>query len=434
MRRALSLDSSPELFVPFRFFLNAPIFALLAAGLFLWSGPDAFASRWTPVSLALTHLFTLGVLTSVMAGAMMQILPVATGIRVAAEATTAVVVHALLTAGTLALSCAFIVGTPALYAVAVVLLGAAFVWFLAACATGFWQHREAVRRGVSDVLGASRLALAALLATVALGLLLACAQAFGVALPVVTLTSLHATWGLAGWVGLLTIGMAFQLIPMFLVTEPYPRAITNVLAPIVFILLVLTSLSAAMIPRLAMPLTALLLAAHTAFAITTLYLLWTRKRPEADATTKFWRMAMLCVAGCGPLWAIQVWTGNAAWAVTLGVILLFGVAWSLVNGMLYKIVPFLLWYHAQRSLTGAAMRFAPKVKDMIPDRVASRQFWAHLAALALLIAASQWPGAFARIAALAVGISAAWLGLNMIGAIQIYLQAKRKAVPARRTA
>jgi len=434
MRRALSLDSSPELSVPFRFFLNAPIFALLAAGLLLWAGPDAFASRWMPVSLALTHVFTLGVLTSVMAGAMMQILPVATGIRVAGEQTTSAVVHALLTAGTLTLSCAFIVGTPALYALAVVLLAAAFAWLLAACAIGFWRHRDAVRNGVSDVLGASRLALAALLATVVLGLLLACAQAFGVSLPVVTLTNLHATWGLAGWVGLLTIGMAFQLIPMFLVTEPYPRAITCALAPVVFVLLALTSLSTAVIPRLATPLAALLLVAYTAFAIATLYLLWTRKRPEADATTKFWRTAMFCVAACGPLWAIDVWTGNAAWAVTLGVVLLFGVAWSLVNGMLYKIVPFLLWYHAQRSLTGAAMRFAPKVKNMIPDRIASRQFWAHLVALALLIAASQWPEVFARVAALAVGVSAVWLGLNMIGAIQIYLQAKRKAVPARRPA
>lgn len=427
MRRALSPDTSPALSVPLRFFLNAPIFALLAAGLLVWEGPDAMASRWSPFSLALTHLFTLGILSSVMAGALMQILPVATGVRVAGAHTSAVVVHTLLTAGTLALSSAFMIGAPALYAIALLLLAAAFAWFLAACAIGFWRYRRAARKGVADVLGASRLALVALLVTIALGLLLAGAQAFGIPLPIVALTNLHAVWGLSGWVGLLTIGMAYQLIPMFVVTEPYPRVFAVGLAPIVFVLLALISFGAALAPRVETPLGALLLAAYSAFAVVTLRLLWTRKRPAADATTLFWRTAMLCLTGCGPLWAIHVETGNPACAVTFGVLLLFGVAWSLVNGMLYKIVPFLLWYHAQRSLTGTATRFAPKVKDMIPDRAASLQFWAHLAALALLLAASLRPIVFTRVSGLAAAVSAAWLGLNVVSAIRIYLSVSRKA-------
>lgn len=427
MRRALSPDNSPALAVPFRFFLNAPIFALLAAGLLVWEGPGALASRWSPVSLALTHLFTLGILTSVMMGALIQILPVATGVRVAAAHASAVVVHTLLTAGTLALSCAFMIGAPALYAIALLLLAAALGWFLVACAIGFWRCRHAAHKGVADVLGASRLALVALLVTIALGLLLAGAQAFGIPLPIVALTNLHAVWGLSGWVGLLTIGMAYQLIPMFVVTEPYPRVFAVGLAPIVFALPALISFGAVLAPGVEIPLGALLLVAYTAFAVVTLRLLWTRKRPAADATTLFWRTAMLCLTGCGPLWAIHVETGNPVSAVTLGVVLLFGVAWSVVNGMLYKIVPFLLWYHAQRSLTGAAMRFAPKVKDMIPDRAASMQFWAHLAALAVLLAASLRPMVFARVGGLAAGVSAAWLGLNILGAIRIYLGVSRKA-------
>ncbi|WP_028207477.1 hypothetical protein [Paraburkholderia nodosa] len=427
MRRAISPDSSPALSVPFRFFLNAPVFALLAAGLLVWEGPDALASRWSPVSLALTHLFTLGILTSVMVGALIQILPVATGVRVAGTGASAVVVHTLLTAGTLALSSAFMAGMPALYAIALLLLASAFAWLLAACAIGFWRYRHAARKGVADVLCASRLALVALLVTIALGLLLAGAQAFGIPLPIVALTNLHAMWGLSGWVGLLTIGMAYQLIPMFVVTEPYPRVFAVALAPGVFALLALFSLSATMIPRIEASLGALLLVALTAFAVVTLRLLWMRKRPAADAITLFWRTAMLCLTGCGPLWAIHVKTGNPACAVALGVLLLFGVAWSLVNGMLYKIVPFLLWYHAQRTLTGAAMRFAPKVRDMIPDRAASMQFRVHLAALGLLLAASLRPMVFARMGGLGVGVSAAWLGLNMLGAVRIYLRVARKA-------
>lgn len=427
MRRELSLDSSPSLSVPLRFFVNVPLFALLAAGVLMWAGPDAFASRWSSVALALTHLFTLGILASAMVGALIQILPVATGVRVAGERTCSAVVHALLTAGTLALVAAFLAGVRLLYALAALLLGAAFLWLLAACAIGFWQSRSQAAKGAADVLGATRLALVALLVTAALGAMLAGIQVWPAPLPVVVLTNLHATWGLAGWIGLLTTGMAYQLIPMFLVTEPYPRAITRALAPGVFALLVLVSVVAAWLPAAEKPSGVLLLAAYAVFAVTTFRLLWKRKRPTADASTRFWLTAMSSLAGCGPVWIVQIATGNPAPAVTLGVLILFGVAWSAVNGMLYKIIPFLLWYHAQKSLTGAAMRIVPKVKDMIAERAATRQFWAHLAALVLLLAASLWPAAFARIAALAAGFSAAWLGVNMAGAIRLYLRVKRKA-------
>jgi hypothetical protein len=427
MRRELSLDSSPALSVPLRFFLNVPLFALLAAGILLWDGPDAFTSRWSRTSLALTHLFTLGILTSAMTGALIQILPVATGVRIARAHTNAVVVHALLTAGTVTLASAFLFAGRMLYLLASLLLGTALLWLLAACAIGFWQYRRKAAKGTTEVLGATRLALVALLATAALGAILAVAQVWPVPLPLIELINLHAMWGLSGWVGLLTVGMAYQLIPMFQVTEPYPRALTIGLAPVVFALLVLISVSAAIVPQAETSLDVMLLFAYAVFAVTTLYLLWTRKRPSADATTLFWRTAMSSLACCGPLWVVQVKTGNPACSVTLGVLILFGVAWSSVNGMLYKIIPFLLWYHTQRSLTGAAMRIVPKVKDMIPDRTASRQFWVHLVALALLLAASLRPAAFTRIGALAAGISAAWLGVNVFRAIRLYLFVKRKA-------
>jgi hypothetical protein len=420
MRRQLSIDRSPALAVPLRFFINVPLFALLAAGVLLWAGPDAFASRWSPASLALTHLFTLGILASAMVGALIQILPVATGVRVAGERTCSAVVHALLTAGTLTLSAAFFAHLRVLYAFAALLLGAAFLWLLAACATGFWRSRRNIGKGAEDVLGATRLALVALLVTVALGAMLAGMQVWPAPLQVIMLIDLHATWGLAGWIGLLIIGMAYQLVPMFLVTELYPRALTRALAPTVFVLLLLISAGVAWSDML-------LLAAYALFAVTTLRLLWKRKRPAADATTLFWRTAMLSLACCASIWVVQIATGAPTGAVTRGVLMLFGVAWSAVNGMFYKIIPFLLWYHAQKSLTGAAMRFAPKVKDMISGRAATSQFRAHLAALVLLVLASLWPAAFARVAALAAAISAAWLGINMAAAIGIYLHVKRSA-------
>lgn len=426
MRRQLSLDSSPTLSVPLRFFLNAPLFALLAAGLLLWDGPDAFTSRWSPASLALTHLFTLGILTSVMTGALIQILPVATGVRIAWTHATATAVHALLTLGTLTLSAAFLFSLQRLFLPALLLLSAALLWLLAACFTGFWQHRDEAFKGSGDVLNATRLALIALLATTVLGAILAGSQVWSVPLPLIMLTDLHAMWGLSGWVGLLTMGIAYQLIPMFQVTDVYPRTLAHGLAPFIFVLLVAISFNAAIFPRVEKSLGFLLFFAYAIFAAVTLYLLWTRKRSGYDATTLFWRTAMVSLVCCAPLWMVQTATGDPPGSITLGVLFIFGVAWSSINGMLYKIIPFLLWYHAQNSLRTAPIAVVPKVKDMIPDRMAQRQFWAHLLALFLLLAASVRPIAFARMGALAAGGSAVWLGINVIGAIRLYLRAKRQ--------
>ncbi|MGP1614361.1 MAG: hypothetical protein ACTS5Y_04785, partial [Pollutimonas bauzanensis] len=247
MRRALSFGNSPPLAVPLRFFINVPVFAALAGALLLWAGPQAMASRWTPYTLALTHLLTLGVLASAMAGALMQILPVATGVSVLAPRLTSALVHALLTLGTLALAGGFLLARPLLFALALCALAAAFAWLLAACLGGFWRYRRAAAKEAAEVLSAVRLALAALFATVALGGLLAAGFAWPLPLPMALLTDMHAAWGLLGWVGLLVVGMAYQVIPIFQVTELYPRLATRWLAPLVFILLAVWT--AAALPR-----------------------------------------------------------------------------------------------------------------------------------------------------------------------------------------
>ncbi|NYT61833.1 hypothetical protein H0A66_05780 [Alcaligenaceae bacterium] len=427
MRRALSFDNSPPLSVPLRFFINAPVFTVLAGLLLLWAGPQALESRWSPYALALTHLLTLGVLASAMAGALMQILPVATGISILAPRLASSVVHALLTLGTLALAAAFLLIQPWLFHLALCLLALAFLCLLAACAGGLWRHRRLAEQGSEEILLAVRLAICALFATVVLGVVLAAGFAWSLSLPMALLTDVHAAWGLLGWVGLLVMGMAYQVIPIFQATELYPRFITRWLAPLSFTLLVLWT-GAVMgylgashpATRLA---TVLLFSAYTVFAIATFYLLWTRKRPKADATTLFWRTAMVSLASCTPIWLLQHIT-DADYSVLLGVLFIVGFAWSAINGMLYKILPFLLWHNSQRNLM-VALRIVPKVKTIIPDPVAVRQFWAHLPALLLLAAASLWPTPFTHAAALVFTLSVGWLGWNVASGLRLYLRAQK---------
>ena len=55
MQALLSYDQSPPMAAPFRFFLSAPVFGVLAGLLLVWSGQSALMSRWTPEAVAATH-------------------------------------------------------------------------------------------------------------------------------------------------------------------------------------------------------------------------------------------------------------------------------------------------------------------------------------------------------------------------------------------
>ena len=76
MQALMAFENAPPFAAPLRFFLTAPLFAVLAGLLVAFEGPDIFASRWTPGALAATHLLTVGFMMQAMLGALIQILPV----------------------------------------------------------------------------------------------------------------------------------------------------------------------------------------------------------------------------------------------------------------------------------------------------------------------------------------------------------------------
>ncbi len=434
MRRDLELDASPPLGAPLRFFLNAPVFASIAAALLLYAGPAGFASRWSPFALAATHALTLGAFASVMMGALIQILPVVAGAQIAWARTSAIGIHALLTLGTLLLIAAFVSAKSALFPFAGSLCAAAAAWFVLACAIGLARRSSARTRGTADIVRAVRLALTALLVTVALGAMLALSLSRPLSLPILTLTNLHLAWGLAGWIGLLTAGVAYQVIPMFQVTEPYPRMLTRAFAPLSFCALVLLTLAGSGLPAHGSIATAALhgslLALYCGFAVVTLALLHRRKRPSPDATTLFWRTSMTSVICAAPVWAIGVVADRPSVGVIVGILLLAGGVWSAISGMLYKIIPFLLWYHMQASID-VRSSIVPKVKAVLPDTHARAQYWAHSIALMLLVAAGASPAWLSRPAALAFVVSNLWLGANIASALRVYVRVVRQLASVR---
>ena len=421
MQRNLSFDQTPPLSAPLRFFLSAPLFAAAAGLLLMVLGPDLWLSRWTPGALALTHMLTLGFLAMVMIGALIQILPVVAGVNIPYAQATAAIVHVLLTTGTLTLASAFLSAQPLLFSIALPLLGAAFLLLVTVAGIGAWRTE-----GASAMLMAIRFALAALGITVASGVALGSAFAWQVPLPLLQLTDFHAGWGLIGWIGLLVTGVAFQVVPMFQVTPLYPAFVTRRLPAILFAALALWSLSALFFPaaRFAPGAAALAIAASlTLFAGATLFLLKHRKRPKGDTTMRFWYTSMASLVAAVALWALHAampqLLDQRAYSFLLGALMIVGFGYSVVNGMLYKIVPFLVWYHLQSRMTGGCIK-VPNVKKILPDEVADKQFYAHLAVLGCAIAAALAPTLFAHATGLALAFSSAWLWRNLIGAAKVY--------------
>ena len=424
----LSFEQAPPVDVPLRFFLTAPGFLVLAAALLLWQGPEAFASRWLPAMLAATHLLTLGFMAQVMLGALLQMLPVVVGVVVPRPRLTAMLIHVPLTLGTLALIVAFLSGVSGWFQIAGWLLGLGFGVALTAIHLALW--RAPVANGTVIAL---RCALGALLVTVGLGLLLGGYFGWGWSLPVVALTNLHAVWGLVGWTVLLVAGVAYQVIPMFQMTPPYPSGFVRGFAPLMTALLVAWSIFLLGGWETAALATGVMLALGLVlFAAATLYLLARRRRKINDPTLTYWRISLVSLLAGALLWLATPWVPALAHApqveLLLGTLLIFGFAVAVINGMLYKIVPFLAWFHLQAQLFQRAK--TPNVKHLLPDARIRRQAWAYEVTWLSLLAAAAHPALFAYPAALALGVTGAWLGVNLSSVWWIYRRVLKDGLAA----
>lgn len=426
----LSLEQAPPFSVPLRFFLTAPWFALASVLVLLGGGPGVLASRWEPGLLAAVHFFTLGYLAMVMIGAVFQMLPVVAGVQIARPHLASAVVHLLLVAGTLALGTAFAAGLTALFLPAMALLGGAVMVFIGFAWSALWRARSA-----HDTVCGMKLALVALAITALLGIHLAAGHAGAGAAPARYLTDIHLAWGLLGWVGLLVIGVSYQVVPMFQVTTEYPRRLRRALPWLILALLVLWSLAVLHWPAVRILPGLGLGAAFFWFALKTWHLQQQRLRRLPDATVAFWQVGLVSMLAAVLLWLAQdllpvAWT--PALATAWGVLVILGGGVSLVSGMLYKIVPFLVWLHLNNRMQalGRWQGSIPTMKQVIAERNTRYHLWLHGAALSLWLLAAFLPTLGFYPAAVVLLAACALQGWNLYGALGRYRRILAQATAA----
>lgn len=419
MHPNLSFEQAPPLSVPFRFFLTAPWFGVAAGLLLLVQGGDMLTSRWMPGTLAGTHLLVAGFMLQVMCGALLQFIPVAAGGNVWRPHLVAGILHPLLAAAVTLLAAAFLRQGAGLFTTA------AYGFILALTVIGVVIGSALWRTpATGPTIFALRIALFSLLVTFGLGATLATGLAQGAEWPLPILTDIHAAWGLGGWALLLLAGVSYFVVPMFQLTPAYPAWLARGLPLALLTVLVLWSLqlfeSAA---GMRTPLFLSGLTAGAVFAVVTLWLQSRRRRKVKDMTLAFFRLAMLSLlalllSGIAIVAAPDLASEPRA-AVWLGLLAITGVFLSAINGMLYKIVPFLCWLHLQK--LGGLKSLPPTMNQMLPEPVIRRQYHSHQLALLLLLAAV-WLPWLARPAGLALAVTCAWLAVNLTRAVRSYLR------------
>lgn len=423
MRADLSLQQAPPFSVPARFLVSAPLFGLMAALVLLWHGPEMISHRWSPEVLAVTHFLTLGFLAMSMIGAMMQLMPVLMGMVIPRAVLLSSIIHTPLFSGILCLGLAWLLQIDLLFIIAIVLLGFSFSLFMVLAADRLL--RSSSRHVTRSMM---LLALLALFITTCLGIYLAIGHGMQTITLSRQLTDLHLSWGLLGWVLLLITAVAYQVVPMFQITDEYPVMVQRWLGWLIFIALLALSLTYLWPLETIRHVSAIVLAGCLlTFALSTLWLLQKRRRLLADTTMRFWQLAMICLLLIASIWGFTTIMNVALPAFLLGVLMIHGFAMTTINGMMYKIIPFIIWLHLSvhnKNLRDTGARSSqvkvPHMRQIIPEAAALWQFRFHLLSLVLLLSATLWPQWFFYPAALLFALAQVFLSFNLLRSVYFY--------------
>jgi hypothetical protein len=357
----------PPFRLPGSYFAAALLFLVTGAVLLTWSAPDlAYGSFLSPRVVGVTHLFTLGWITTSIMGALYQLLPVVLGqeIRWQGVARLTLWLHApgvaLFVLGLVTARPDFTIAGASAVSIGVVLF---------AVNVGATLRRARPRDPTWWALAS---AVFFLVGTMVLG----GAMAANLAWPymaaerlVALVTHLHI--GLVGWALLAVVGVAQKLLPMFLLSLEaddgrVPVALLAVGTMALFALHHAPWSWARWLPA------SIMVGGMAAFFRQALRFYRRRKRRDLDPGLRL-AAAALCLltvaTAMGGVLAVTGFTQPTTVVTYVGAVVL-GVT-LFVAAIYYKIVPFLVWYH----------RFAPQA-GRGPVPTVAELYSARLAAIA----------------------------------------------------
>jgi len=428
----LNFEAIPPISSPIRFYLTAAAFALLAAIIIALHGESLWLSRWMPVTLAITHLIALGVMAMIMIGSLFQVMPVLCGAAIPISGWRLHLLHLTLATGVLTLAAAFLGWLSFLFPF--VLLGLSLGYFSLTLTWLLITKAKGEQTRIPILLAALALSILLLIGLVLLsGYLWGFMPSTGK-----NLTNLHAGIGSFGWIMLLVMAVSFQVIPMFHVTPPYSLRWRQALIALLVVGLALASAEAVGLKTVWSGTWGWLLCviATLLYCAITIERLTKRKRKLPDVVINYWQIGLinLMLACLLLLWFILPFAKPPwaiSWQTKLEVLLgfLFGVGFvlAIIQGMLLKIVPFLISLHLQRIMMQNPMAMIPLPDhyQLISRARMKRQFLSYLTLIVTLWLALLLP---ATTPLMAVVFAINWLiiAYNIYGAITLYYEYRSK--------
>jgi len=414
MFTGLSLDQAPPFRAPLKFFLTAPICAILGAIFALYTNNFGIHS---PEIIIAIHLLTIGYMVMIIFGALQQMLPVVAGAIIPKAKITADITYIFLVLGLISFVLGFYFYNQILFYISASALLFGLFYFIA---IALFQLLRVSNK--SYIVIGMILSLVFFIVAFFIGIHLLISHASN------SVSFLHYEFGLLhynfiffGFIFLLIVAITIQVVPMFWVANSFSKFEQKFLifatagSMIFYLCNMLFNLELEYLYKLFMIIIVI------SFAIITIQKLRNRKRKLKDIAVYFYITSMVFL-----ILGILYWFASSFFELPLtplGILLGFGFIISLMNGMLYKIVPFLTWFH----LSSRGLFDIPTMRDMIPMAKMQQQYFIHLNSVILLTLGLFFDiSLLIKIALILFIVSNILFFINLVNSAKIYFE-KEKA-------
>ena len=371
---------SPPFRTVSKYFVAAIISFVLLNLLLLLNHSDIIGHHFNPKILAITHIATLGWISMIIFGALFQLVPVVLEVKLFSEVLAEVQFWIYLI-GVIGLVYSFWFFETGLYMnISAILLNLAMFIFAFNIIMTFTRVKK---WNITGLYLAS--AIFYLIVTAIAGLLLA----INLGSPYIKIDhlqylNLHAHVAFIGWVSMVVMGVAYKLIPMFTLSHGYSMKYANWAFWLINIALLgintifhyedTTFLYYIFTPMIALGILLFLIQVFIIFK--------KRVRKKLDTGLKYSSFAFLMfglTTVLGIFIAFVDYQNILNLTLIYGYMIIFGYLSMLIVGQMYKIVPFLVWYHKYSSKVG--IEKVPMLKEMFNEKYAGYGLYLMIAAI-----------------------------------------------------
>lgn len=371
---------SPPFKVVSKYFIAA-IFSFVALNfLLLLNYSDIYGHHFSPKILALTHTATLGWITMIIFGALFQLVPVVLEVKLFSEVMAEIQFWIYIVGVIGLVYCFWFFQTGMFMNLSAILLNAAVFIFSTNIIITFTRVKK---WNITGWYLAS--AIFYLIVTAIAGLLLA----INLGSPYIKIDhlqylNLHVHVAFIGWVSMVVMGVTYKLIPMFTLSHGYTMVYAKwVLWLINFGLIGIniifhykdtTFLYYVFTPIIAIGIVLFL------FQVFIIFKKRIRKKLDTGLIFSSYAYLMLGLTTLlGTFIAFIDYQKILNLTLIYGYMIIFGYISMLIVGQMYKIVPFLVWYHKYSSKVG--IEKVPMLKEMFNEKFAQLGLYLMIAAV-----------------------------------------------------